>query len=204
MMSLSTVRAAVGTDLQLRAVDLARQRLDVRLRPRSRPRQPDVRRVDPQLIHVMQQPQLVFNRRILHRWGLQAVPQRLVVQQHVGRPRRLADLVPVVDQFVFVIHRCHRVLPQSSKYTPRIRAQVIRCTSMCRNIRKLRRAESDPAEAELRDAALQYVRKISGYREPSARNREAFQRAVEAVTQAGRSLFRDLSGAASSKDAQDP
>lgn len=60
---------------------------------------------------------------------------------------------------------------------------------MCRNIRKLRNPERDPADAELRDAALQFVRKISGYREPSNANREAFENAVDAVSEASRVLF---------------
>jgi hypothetical protein len=63
---------------------------------------------------------------------------------------------------------------------------------MCRNIRKLRNPERDPADAELRDAALQFVRKISGYREPSSANREAFGNAVDAVSEASRVLFDSL------------
>ena len=63
---------------------------------------------------------------------------------------------------------------------------------MCRNIRKLRNPERDPADAELRDAALQFVRKISGYREPSNANREAFANAVDAVSEASRVLFESL------------
>ena len=54
---------------------------------------------------------------------------------------------------------------------------------MCRSIRQLRRAD-DAGEAttgEAQAAALQYVRKISGYREPSARNAEAFRAAVEEI-----------------------
>jgi hypothetical protein len=63
---------------------------------------------------------------------------------------------------------------------------------MCRNIRKLRNPERDPVDAELRDAALQFVRKISGYREPSTANREAFENAVDAVSEASRVLFDSL------------
>jgi hypothetical protein len=63
---------------------------------------------------------------------------------------------------------------------------------MCRNIRKLRTSERDPADVELRDAALQFVRKISGYREPSNANREAFENAVDAVSEASRILFDSL------------
>lgn len=63
---------------------------------------------------------------------------------------------------------------------------------MCRNIRKLRNPERDPVDGELRDAALQFVRKISGYREPSSANREAFENAVNAVSEASRALFDSL------------
>jgi hypothetical protein len=63
---------------------------------------------------------------------------------------------------------------------------------MCRNIRKLRNPEREPMDAELRDAALQFVRKISGYREPSSANREAFENAVDAVSEASRVLFDAL------------
>ncbi len=63
---------------------------------------------------------------------------------------------------------------------------------MCRNIRKLRSPEREPADAELRDAALQFVRKISGYREPSNANREAFENAVDSVSEASRILFESL------------
>ncbi|SDH28553.1 Uncharacterized conserved protein [Sinosporangium album] len=44
----------------------------------------------------------------------------------------------------------------------------------------------------MREAALQYVRKVSGFRAPSARNAEAFDRAVEAVTAATRELLADI------------
>lgn len=63
---------------------------------------------------------------------------------------------------------------------------------MCRNIKRLRRPDRDPTDAELHDAALQFVRKISGYRQPSKANREAFDRAVREVAAAGRALFDSL------------
>ena len=65
---------------------------------------------------------------------------------------------------------------------------------MCRNIKKLRRPEAAPTDAELHDAALQFVRKISGYREPSQANRTAFEHAVADVAAASRHLFESLSG----------
>jgi len=63
---------------------------------------------------------------------------------------------------------------------------------MCRNIRKLRRPKGAPTESELQDAALQFVRKISGYRQPSQINQKAFDEAVVGVTKVTRELFRGL------------
>jgi len=63
---------------------------------------------------------------------------------------------------------------------------------MCRNIKKLRRPEGPPTDQELQDAALQFVRKISGYPKPSAANEEAFEVAVAEVARAGRKLFDRL------------
>lgn len=63
---------------------------------------------------------------------------------------------------------------------------------MCRNIRKLRQPTGQPTEDELRDAALQFVRKISGYREPSRANRDAFDGAVTEIAEASRRLFDRL------------
>ena len=57
---------------------------------------------------------------------------------------------------------------------------------MCRSIVKLRREDEPVTEAEVRAAALQFVRKVSGYRQPSRRNADAFDAAVDeiaAVTQ---------------------
>lgn len=53
----------------------------------------------------------------------------------------------------------------------------------------LRRAEEPATEQEVREAALQYVRKVSGYRAPSRRNAEAFQAAVEEVSDVTRRLL---------------
>jgi hypothetical protein len=63
---------------------------------------------------------------------------------------------------------------------------------MCRNIKQLRRPDRPPTDEELELAALQFVRKISGYREPSQANREAFDRAVRGVAATGRKLFQEL------------
>ena len=63
---------------------------------------------------------------------------------------------------------------------------------MCRNIRKLRQPERPPTEKELEDAALQFVRKVSGYRKPSKANEAAFNDAVSEVAMATRRLFDNL------------
>ena len=60
---------------------------------------------------------------------------------------------------------------------------------MCRNIKRLRHADHAPSDEELHDAALQFVRKISGYHKPSQANAKAFDRAVSEVARAGRKLF---------------
>ena len=64
---------------------------------------------------------------------------------------------------------------------------------MCRSIKTLREPfTSDVGEEEVRAAALQYVRKISGFRSPAKANAEVFERAVEAVAAATRELLDDL------------
>jgi hypothetical protein len=63
---------------------------------------------------------------------------------------------------------------------------------MCRNIKKLRFEDRMPTDEEMSLAALQYVRKVSGYRKPSRLNEAAFEQAVAAVAQATRSLFAGL------------
>jgi hypothetical protein len=63
---------------------------------------------------------------------------------------------------------------------------------MCRNIKRLRRPNEEPTEQELHDAALQFVRKISGFNAPSKANEAAFNEAVRDVAAAGRTLFRSL------------
>jgi hypothetical protein len=63
---------------------------------------------------------------------------------------------------------------------------------VCRNIKKLRRPEGPPTDQELHDAALQFVRKVSGYRVPSKVNEEAFAEAVNGVASVTRELFDSL------------
>ncbi len=71
---------------------------------------------------------------------------------------------------------------------------------MCRNIRSLHNFEPPATEDEVRAAALQYVRKISGFTKPSRANAEAFERAVEAVAAASSELLGELSSGAPPKD----
>ena len=71
---------------------------------------------------------------------------------------------------------------------------------MCRNIRNLHNFEPATTDEEVRDAALQYVRKISGSTKPSKANEEAFARAVDAVAAASRELLDALVTTAPPKD----
>lgn len=66
---------------------------------------------------------------------------------------------------------------------------------MCRSIKKLRHPESPATDAEIQEAALQYVRKVSGYRVPSRANRQAFEQAVDAVAASTRALLGSLQDA---------
>ncbi len=64
---------------------------------------------------------------------------------------------------------------------------------MCRSIKTLREPFVDEAtEDDVRAAALQYVRKVSGFRSPAARNADAFDRAVDAVSAATSALLDEL------------
>ncbi|GAB7192278.1 DUF2277 domain-containing protein [Kineococcus sp. NUM-3379] len=71
---------------------------------------------------------------------------------------------------------------------------------MCRNIRPLHNFAPPATEEEVRAAALQYVRKVSGAARPSQRNAEAFERAVEEVAEVTRRLLADLVTTAPPKD----
>jgi hypothetical protein len=64
---------------------------------------------------------------------------------------------------------------------------------MCRSIKTLRRADSAATDEEIQAAALQFVRKVSGFRAPSKRNAEAFERAVRDVAEASQRLLHELS-----------
>jgi hypothetical protein len=71
---------------------------------------------------------------------------------------------------------------------------------MCRNIRTLYNFEPPATDAEVRAAAEQYVRKISGFTKPSQANAEAFERAVEEVAQVSARLLGELVTNAPPKD----
>ena len=70
---------------------------------------------------------------------------------------------------------------------------------MCRSIKVLRDYEDPPGEEEIHAAALQFVRKISGYRKPSKRNEEAFEAAVAEITGASRRLLESLQPATAAR-----
>jgi hypothetical protein len=71
---------------------------------------------------------------------------------------------------------------------------------MCRNIRTLYNYEPPATEDEVHAAALQYVRKISGYNKPSQANSAAFEHAVDAVAEASRELLSALTTSAPARD----
>ena len=71
---------------------------------------------------------------------------------------------------------------------------------MCRNIHTLYNFEPEATDDEIRDAAPQYVRKISGFTKPSQANEEAFARAVDAVADASHRLIHELVTNAPPKD----
>jgi hypothetical protein len=67
---------------------------------------------------------------------------------------------------------------------------------MCRNIKTLANFEPPATDEEIRASALQFVRKLSGANRPSRANEEAFNRAVDEVTEAARALVRSLTTSA--------
>lgn len=71
---------------------------------------------------------------------------------------------------------------------------------MCRNIRTLFNFEPPATELEIRDASLQFVRKLSGFNVPSKANEAAFDRAVEDVAAAARTLIQSLVTTAEPRD----
>ncbi len=71
---------------------------------------------------------------------------------------------------------------------------------MCRNIRTLYNFDPPASDEEIQAAALQYVRKISGFNRPSRANEQAFARAVEEVAEVSARLLHELRTAAPPKD----
>ena len=71
---------------------------------------------------------------------------------------------------------------------------------MCRSIHTLYNFEPEATNDEVRAAALQYVRKISGFNKPSRANEEAFDRAVEAIASVSQRLLDDLTTSAPPKN----
>ena len=68
-------------------------------------------------------------------------------------------------------------------------------SGMCRSIKTLRRPEETATEEEIRAAALQFVRKVSGYRAPSRKNEEAFNAAVDEIADASRRMLDAVAAA---------
>ncbi len=64
---------------------------------------------------------------------------------------------------------------------------------MCRSIKQLRNAKIPATEEEIRAAALQFVRKVSGYRKPSKVNEAAFERAIAEIAQSTQKLLGSIS-----------
>jgi hypothetical protein len=63
---------------------------------------------------------------------------------------------------------------------------------MCRSIKQLRQPDRPPTPDEINAAALQFVRKVSGYRQPSRANEAAFQQAVQDIADSTRRLLESL------------
>jgi hypothetical protein len=63
---------------------------------------------------------------------------------------------------------------------------------MCRSIKRLRDGEVPASDEEIREAALQFVRKVSGFRAPSSRHEEAFEAAVDEVAEASKRLLASV------------
>jgi hypothetical protein len=63
---------------------------------------------------------------------------------------------------------------------------------MCRSIKPLRNMDHPVTEQEIYEAALQYVRKVSGYRKPSKVNEETFNKAIEEIADATRKILANL------------
>jgi hypothetical protein len=84
-----------------------------------------------------------------------------------------------------------------------VKSQQIQCFSfliMCRNIKPLYNFEPATTDEEIRAAAIQFVRKVSGFNKPSAANSEAFETAVAEITAASKALLESLNTSAPPKN----
>ncbi len=93
----------------------------------------------------------------------------------------------------------HRAAPRRAPDLT-LSAALLREPVMCRNIKTLFNFEPPACELEIRDASLQFVRKLSGFTRPSKANEAAFHRAVEQVAAAARSLIGELVTSAAPRD----
>ena len=91
-------------------------------------------------------------------------------------------------------------LPCGCPTDQRATGRRVKSTGMCRNIRTLHNFEPPASSEEIHAAALQYVRKISGFTKPSQANQEAFDRAVAEVAHISAHLLADLQTNAPPKD----
>jgi hypothetical protein len=92
------------------------------------------------------------------------------------------------------------IAPGQGAATAAERRRAVNLGGMCRNIRTLHNFEPPATESEIEAAALQYVRKISGFTKPSQANQAAFDEAVAAVAEVSERLLAQLTTAAPPKD----
>ena len=88
-------------------------------------------------------------------------------------------------------------------FTDEPATRAVYAWTMCRNIRTLYNFDPPATEDEVQAAALQYVRKISGFTKPSRANEEAFVRAIDAVAAASMELLNELRTAAPPKNREE-
>jgi hypothetical protein len=100
----------------------------------------------------------------------------------------------------FVLQRGSRRAAFVLQRGSRRAAPAVYALPMCRNIRTLYNFDPPATEEEVRAAALQYVRKISGFNKPSHANEEAFERAIDAVAEASSQLLMQLRTTAPAKN----
>jgi hypothetical protein len=81
-----------------------------------------------------------------------------------------------------------------------VQAVLLEVSPMCRNIKPLFNFEPPVTEDEIRAAALQYVRKVSGFNKPSKANEQAFNAAVDAIAAVSRTLLASLETTAPPRD----